>query len=158
MHRKLASVFPLLLGPRYRPDTFMDNHFLNTAGAAEGYRRILYRNEMLPKAAHKQRLASIIEFAPDEHNPWLREALAHSNEPTFRDRLRDLHARSFNVVAGVVGTADEFAGPVVKLRNALTSGEGTSKAVPSGLKCSAWCGRSGLSWTRACCWTSDLMR
>jgi hypothetical protein len=135
MHGKLASVFPLLLGPRYRPDTFMDNHFLNTAGAAEGYHRILYRNEMLPKAAHKQRLSSIMECAPNEHRAWLREALAHSNEPTFRDRLRELHDRSFNVVAGVVGSADDFAGPVVKLRNALTHrGKGTPKAVPSGVE------------------------
>ena len=135
MHAKLASVFPLLLGPRYRPDTFMDNHFLNTAGAAEGYHRILYRNEMLPKAVHKQRLASVIECAPMNHHAWLLEALAHSNEPTFRDRLRELHARAFNVIAGVVGSADEFAGPVVKARNALTHrGKGTPRAVPSGIE------------------------
>lgn len=133
MHQKLGSVIPLLLGPRYRPDTFIDNHFLNTAGAAEGYHRILYGNESVSKAAHRQRLASVMASAPQEHHPWLRDVLAHSNEPVFRDRLRELHSRSFNVVAGVVGTADEFAGPVVKLRNALTHrGKGTPKAVPSG--------------------------
>lgn len=134
LHEKLGTVIPLFLGPRYRPDTFMDNHFLNAAGATEAYHRILYRNEVLPKAEHKIRLATAIDSAPEAHRPWLRETLAHSNEPTFRDRLRELHARSFNVVAGVVGTADDFAGPVVKLRNALTHrGKGTPKATPPGI-------------------------
>jgi hypothetical protein len=45
----LGSVVDAFLGPEYRPDTFLDNHFLNVASAAEGYHRILYRNEMVPK-------------------------------------------------------------------------------------------------------------
>ena len=113
----------------------MDNHFLNAAGAAEGYHRILVRNEVLPRSAHRERLASILDSAPRGHRTWLRETLAHSNEPTFRDRLRELHAQSFNVVAGVVGSADDFAGPIVKLRNALTHrGKGTPKAIPPGIE------------------------
>ena len=63
---------------------------------------------------------SVIAAAPDEHRPWLKERLAHSNEPTLRERLVELHRRANGVVSGVLGSADAFADPVVGARNALT--------------------------------------
>jgi hypothetical protein len=78
------------------------------------------RNTVSPKSEHRARRAAVLESAPPEHRTWLKERLAYSNEPTLRDRLEELPARAFNVVVGVLGSASEFARPVVKLRNQLT--------------------------------------
>ena len=120
LYDRIRPALSLLFGPRYRPGTFTDNHFLNVVAAAEGYHRAAVRNEVLPRAEHKVRLASVIAAAPDEHRPWLKERLAHSNEPTLRERLVELHRRANGVVSGVLGSADAFADPVVGARNALT--------------------------------------
>jgi hypothetical protein len=120
LYDRIRPALNLLFGPRYRPGTFTDNHFLNVVAAAEGYHRAAVRNEVLPPAEHKVRLASVVTAAPDEHRSWLEERLAHSNEPTLRERLVELHGRAGGIVSGVLGSAHAFAGPVVTARNALT--------------------------------------
>lgn len=120
LYDRIRPAMGALFGPRYRPGTFTDNHFLNVTQAAEAYHRAIMRNEVLPRAEHKRRLSSIYAVAPPEHLSWLQERLAYSNEPTFRDRLIELHARAFQIVAGVLGDAASFADPIVKARNALT--------------------------------------
>ena len=128
LYDRIRPALGLLFGPRYRPGTFTENHFLNVVAAAEGYHRAVFRNEVLPRADHNARLASVLAAAPEEHRSWLRERLANSNEPTLRERLIELHGRAGGVVSGVLGSADAFAGPVVTARNALTHRAKPSKA------------------------------
>lgn len=131
--RETGTAIDALLGQLYRPKTFMDNHFLNACAAAEGYHRAKYGNTVLPKADHKAMVARIVAAVPAEDQPWLKERLAYSNEPTFRMRLEELHARAFDVVAGVVGTASSFAEPVVAARNKLTHrGKGSPTGAVTG--------------------------
>lgn len=120
LYDRIRPALNLLFGPRYRPGTFTDNHFLNVVAAAEGYHRATMRNEILSRSAHGAMLRSIYDGVPTEHLAWLKERLAHSNEPTLRERLVELHGRASEVVSGVLGGADDYAGPVVRARNALT--------------------------------------
>ena len=39
---RAGPALDVLFGPVYRPDTFLDNHFLNAVQAAEGYHRLLF--------------------------------------------------------------------------------------------------------------------
>jgi len=120
LYDRIRPSLNLLFGPRYRPGTFSDNHFLNVVAAAESYHRATFRNEVLSRADHKSRLEAVFATAPPEHLSWLKERLAHSNEPTLRERLVELHNRATNIVSGVLGSARDYAAPVVKARNDLT--------------------------------------
>ncbi len=117
---RLGPVLDLILGPRYRPDTYVDNHFLNAVTAAEGYHRITCSNAVLPRATHRGIVKAALEGVPDEHRTCLREGLGHSSEPTLRERLMGLHGRVAGAITGIVGRAEEFAGPVVRERNRST--------------------------------------
>ena len=46
---RLGLVMDLFLGPRYLPDTFLDNHFLNVVAAAEGYHRAMTAHVAVPE-------------------------------------------------------------------------------------------------------------
>jgi hypothetical protein len=120
LYDRVRPALNLLFGPRYRPATFTDNHFLNVVAAAEGYHRATCRNEVLPEDEHSVRLDAILAASPLEHRKWLEERLRYSNEPTLRQRLNELHDRAGGVVAGVLGSAAEYVGPVVEARNDLT--------------------------------------
>lgn len=130
LYERVRPALDLLFGRRYRPGTFADNHFLNVAAAAETFHRTMIRNEVMPKAEHRVRKRAVIASAPPEHQEWLKDRLANSNEPTLRERLVELHGRAFQIVAGVLGPADQFAGPVVVARNALTHRGGPGPTVP----------------------------
>jgi hypothetical protein len=133
LYHRLGPVLDLFFGPRYRPTTFIENHFLNAVGAAEGYHRATVTNAILPPAEHRARVQAVVDASPSAHQAWLKQRLAYSNEPTLRDRFMDLHARSEPIVAGILGSAPAYADPVVRMRNALTHrGKGTPKSVPSG--------------------------
>jgi len=120
LYDRVRSAIHLLFGPRYRPGTFTDNHFLNAIGAAESYHRATGQNDILPPEEHQARLEAIYATGPEEHRVWLEGRLAFSNAPTLRDRLYALHARVAGIVSGVIGSAEAYAGPVVATRNALT--------------------------------------
>ncbi len=133
MYSRLGPVLDLLFGPRYRPGTFIENHFLNATGAAEGYHRATFTNAVLPSAQHRARVKSVVDAAPASHQVWLKERLAYSNEPTLRQRLTDLCERAAPILGGVLGSAAEYAGPVVQTRNGLTHRRtGTPKPSRSG--------------------------
>lgn len=130
-----GTVMDAMLGPQYRPRTFVDNHFLNIAAAAEGYHRVKYRNKILSTSEHKRLVDRIVESVPEGDRKWLKERLAFSNEPTFRTRLEELHARAGGVVSGVVGDAGQFAEPIVNARNKLTHrGKGSPTGDVSGVE------------------------
>ncbi|HSW43455.1 MAG TPA: HEPN domain-containing protein [Patescibacteria group bacterium] len=126
---EIGPVVDLFLGPRYRPATFVENHFLNVVGSAEAYHRSRLSNALLLTAEHRARVKEVIDSAPEEHRAWLRERLEHSNEPSLRQRLTELHRRTAPIVQLLIGRADEFVGPVVKARNSLTH-RGTRRHAP----------------------------
>ena len=133
LYSRLGPVLDLFFGPRYRPVTFMENHFLNAVGAAEGYHRATFPNTLLPKAIHRERVAAVVEAAPAGHQAWLRKRLAYSNEPSLRQRIVDLHQRAAPIVDGVIGSAAEYVPSVVRMRNSLTHrGTSTRKLPTSG--------------------------
>ncbi len=128
IYARQGPILDLYLGPSYRPGTFAENHFLNAVAAAEGYHRATFPNALVPAAQHRARLKVIADAASPEDRAWLQERLAFSNEPTLRNRLVDLHERTMQIVSGVLGSAEDFAGPIVRARNALTHrGNGTPK-------------------------------
>lgn len=133
LYQETGTVIDALLAPLYRPKTFVDNHFLNTVAAAEGYHRVKYRNKMMSRTAHGALVTRVVASVPEDDRAWLSERLEYSNEPTFRTRLEELHARASGIVSGVVGNASEFAEPIVTARNRLTHrGKGSPTGSISG--------------------------
>jgi hypothetical protein len=129
---KTGLVIDRLLAPRYRPDTLMENRFLDVVGAAEGYHRATRRNAVLPKATHQLRLSSIVESAPEEHRDWLRDKLANSNEPALRDRLVELCASVSGIVMPAIGSEPEYVKSVVQARNAVSHVGTKKRPMPGG--------------------------
>jgi hypothetical protein len=129
---RTGLVIDRLLAPRYRPDTFMENRFLDVIGAAEGYHRATRSNAVLPRAAHRLRVSSIVGSAPVEHRIWLKDRLANSNEPTLHDRLVELCGWVSGLVAPVMDPAPQYVKSVVEARNAATHVGTRQRPMPAG--------------------------
>jgi ApeA-like protein/HEPN superfamily Apea-like protein len=129
---EIGPVVDLFLAPRYRPITFIENHFLNVVASAEAYHRARFSNTVLPREEHSARIEQIIALTPSQYQSWLKDKLAFSNEPALRERLTEL-LQSVPAVLPILGSATEFVRPVVAARNALTHRESQAAAnLPSG--------------------------
>src|SRR5205823_1404853 len=118
---------------------FVDQRFLNLARSVEAYHRHRFGKSALSPGDHESRVRLVISSAPEEHREWLGERLAHSDETTFRGRIRELirhHARLMEPLIGKGSAAREaFVGRVLTARNQLThlSEEGGGAEPPRGL-------------------------
>lgn len=129
---RTSLVIDRLLAPRYRPVTFIENRFLDVVGAAEGYHRATQTNALLPKAAHRLRVAAVVDRAPQEHQDWLKEKLANSNEPSLRERLIELCASVSEIVTPAIDAAPVYVKSVVEARNSVTHAGTKKRPTPGG--------------------------
>ncbi|OZT78260.1 HEPN domain-containing protein [Salinicoccus roseus] len=88
-NEKLTPVIDLYLSSLYH-HTSLERHFLNMVQALEAYHRLTRNNQILSKEEHAEKISSIVESVPDEHQEWVKQRLAFSNEPTLHHRLEDL--------------------------------------------------------------------
>lgn len=120
-YRLIANVF---FTSFYEPNSFVDQRFLNLSRAVEAYHRQRFGRSDLPAEDHESRVRDIIAAAPEKHREWLNERLNHSDEITFRQRIKRLVREHDAVMAPLIGSRSDarerFVGRIVDARNQLT--------------------------------------
>jgi hypothetical protein len=94
--------------------------FLDLVRAIEVYDRLVNGSSVLPKAEHRALVKRLVEVAPHGDQPWLKDKLAYSNEPTLRARVSRLLQATSAIMEPIVGDLDAFAKLVGDSRNYYT--------------------------------------
>lgn len=118
--KDIKSIINLFFGIQYNPRMYLEQKFLYIIQAVESYHRNRMNNQVLPEDMHKARVASILANTPAEHRPWLQERLNYSNEPSLRNRLKELLQASSDIVSPLIKDEKLFINNVVNTRNYLT--------------------------------------
>src|SRR6266704_5086889 len=107
---------------------YLESNVFAIASSLEGIHRKLFQGASKRTATQKERLESICRAAPPEHREWLLRALAHSHEPSFPERIRQLVEHAGEAVAYQLGDLDMWTGLVGKARNNIAHARGLSAA------------------------------
>ncbi len=86
----LKPVFNLYFGTLYNSDMYLEQKFSSLIQAIESYHRRTKNNNEIEPEQHGMRINNIIESVDDQYKKWLEGKLAYSNEPTLRNRLKEL--------------------------------------------------------------------
>lgn len=115
----LEPVYNLYFGTFYQKG-YLNNELLNLTQALESYHRKTMVNLELPIKEHDKRINQILNSAPEAHKLWLKQKLKYSNEPTLRQRLRELWDKSPAAISAKLGAKNTFVGITVDTRNYWT--------------------------------------
>ncbi|MFF5424743.1 MULTISPECIES: HEPN domain-containing protein [unclassified Streptomyces] len=116
--RSRRVVLGLMLSSVYNGALYTENKFFNAVSAAETLHRMEFPNEVRPAAEYKAFKRLLAGYVPEEHQRWLMDQLAYSNEPRLRQRLIDL--AEFSGLADVIGCdAELWAKAVTNARNRM---------------------------------------
>ena len=69
---------------------YLEQKFSSLIQAIESYHRRTKNNNEIEPEQHGMRINNIIESVDDQYKKWLEGKLAYSNEPTLRNRLKEL--------------------------------------------------------------------
>jgi hypothetical protein len=86
----LKPVFNLYFGTLYNSDMYLEQKFSSLIQAIESYHRRTKNNNEIEPEEHEKRINNIIESVDAQYKKWLEGKLAYSNEPTLRNRLKEL--------------------------------------------------------------------
>ncbi len=114
---ELDSVCGLFFSTLYSPSMYLEQQFLNVVQAAESYHRRRFSNQVLSKEQHSARMQSVLNSVPSEHKSWLKEKLRYANEPSLRQRLRELLDVTAAVMDPLVPDRKRFIQKVLDTRN-----------------------------------------
>lgn len=97
-----------------------DGRFLATAQSIEAlHRRLFPEKREMSDDEFTALCGDLVEASPSDKRDWVRQRLQHANEPTFRQRVRDL-VESFEPYFGTPQERRDFIHDVVDARNRLT--------------------------------------
>lgn len=116
----LGPVYDLYLLGLYAPRTHIEFVYLSLTEGLEALHSRKFPHHELPKQAHADRMAAILESAPEQWRKWLSERLAHSNKASFRGGLKQLVETLPPTLSGKIGDIDSFTQRVSWTRNYLT--------------------------------------
>ncbi|GAA4050738.1 HEPN domain-containing protein [Streptomyces shaanxiensis] len=115
--RSRRIILGLALSSRYR-GMYVENKFFNAVSAAETLHRMEFSNSVLPKAEYKKFRDLLVSHVPEEHQKWLKDQLAFSNEPRLRGRIKEL-AEFCELPLVLNCDADQWAKAVTNTRNRM---------------------------------------
>ncbi len=119
---ELDSICNLFFSVQHAPNMYMEQKFLSIVQAVESYHRRRIRNHELSEEEHRARLTSITSATPAKHREWLNRRLLYSNEPSLRERLKELIDLMDGVelpTNAVTTTKEAFIQKVLDTRNFL---------------------------------------
>jgi hypothetical protein len=119
-HDLLGPVYDLYLLGLYAPRTHIEFIYLSLTEGLEALHSRKFPHSEMPKQAHAERMAVILESAPEQWREWVSAKLEHSNKATFRDGLRQLVRTLPPTLTGKIGDIDAFTQRVSRTRNYLT--------------------------------------
>lgn len=96
----------------------LESQLLELASAAEGlHRRLHPKHQVVTKKKARQARQAACEAVDEDVRERVQQALAHLDEPTYRDRLLALVEQGRPAVPGVIDRAEEWARRVADARN-----------------------------------------
>jgi len=78
------------------------------------------KNYESPEEEHDKRIEEILNTIPEKNKEWLKSRLVYSNEPTLRERLREIFDEYSKIVNNFIEDKKTFIQKVVVTRNYLT--------------------------------------
>jgi hypothetical protein len=123
---ELADCLDLLLSVTYAPPTFLDTEFLLTVQSAEAYHRRNVRNLRWPKDEFKRWKDGIVQACPAQDRERVEQLLRFANEPTLRERLKDLYDQSAKALPMLFDRFPNWVDQTTDMRNTYTH-RGTEK-------------------------------
>jgi hypothetical protein len=121
-HERLEPVLDLYFAVLSNRATTDQSRFLFLAQALEVYhaRSAQFCSAELATETHKTRVKAIVKAAPTEHQDWLKEKLAFSNQKTLAGRLDEILTLHHDEVARLTTKINDFASKVRHTRNYYT--------------------------------------
>jgi hypothetical protein len=123
---RFRAIENLLLGVLRKGKLFLETEFLSLAQALEGFHRVTGEDHKLDKPAFTELRAKIEKFleeqkVEEETAARINTAVAHSNQTSFRSRLRELCSRITDVtLSNMEIVPEEFIDVIVRTRNFFT--------------------------------------
>jgi len=115
----LSRIIDLFFGTIYNKNLSLEIKFLSLIIVLEGYHRIIYGNETLPPEEHEKRINRILSSVSKEDYDWLKKELEYSNEPSLRQRLKNIlyDDELSDAFSKFIKDKDKFINEIVNLRN-----------------------------------------
>lgn len=88
--QNLGPVFDLYFGTIYNSDMYLEQKFLSLIQALESYHRRTKPNNEISPEKHEERIKIVIDSVDDNYRKWIKTKLKYSNEPSLRNRLKEL--------------------------------------------------------------------
>jgi hypothetical protein len=121
IHSQLDNALNLYFATVFNPTLYMNHDFLVLAQSLEVYHRAnpAFDNFIQPKRIFRERKRSILHAALKEKD-WLNSKLAHANEKTLAQRLREIVATHPGETPQFISDPDAFVQLVKNTRNHFT--------------------------------------
>lgn len=123
MLKELDPASLTLFGVWNAESIYLENSLLNLMSFAEAYHERFLDHPHLGLDEHRKMVDQAVKPFPAEVRRLYRQALAHANTQTQRERLTDLVERAEAWVPGVAPDPRELVGQLVDTRNHLTHWE-----------------------------------
>jgi len=111
---------------------FGENRFLNVCSAAEGFHRSTIGGSHMDKAEFKSVKNMLKKYRPRKYREWFDGRMAHANDPSLNQRLKQLAGQLGPVAGDLLGDVTVWGRVVSKCRNGLTHLEGLREQYDGG--------------------------
>lgn len=120
INAEIKHICDLYFGTEYAEFMYSEQRFLSTIQALESYHRVKFGNAQTSIEAHKNRLQEIYNQVPSQHIDWLQNKLHFSNEPSLKDRMKELFNKHKKVIEPFIKDTNKFFIRVGNTRNYFT--------------------------------------
>ena len=123
MANELKSVHELFFGVQYTK-LYLDLQFLLISQAIEVYQDNRFDKTTLPEEEFQSLMDKLLAACPEERKDWLKDALAHSNNATYRQQLKNIVKKTLPILGPLLGKNSKMRETFVEVayntRNFLT--------------------------------------
>jgi hypothetical protein len=124
---KIATLSSLFTSVFLLENQFPETKFLTLAQALEAFHRQNRKNFVLNKKEYERKKKKIIQSLPDEYKEEFRGRLEHGNEPTFKNRFKDLLEETKDISEYNEKKINSISNIIRDLRNYYTHNDKTKK-------------------------------
>lgn len=133
-----APAVNLMTSFRSEMNSFVENRFLNVAGATEAFHDLKHPGRtQVPEAEWNRLQERMLAAIPEEHREWVSEELPYINRPSLSKRLTLLGKEAKEITGNLSGNngvkIKRWAGIIAAVRNELTHPRREHDAFPGGV-------------------------
>lgn len=120
INAEIKQICDLYFGTEYAEFMYGKQRFLSTIQALESYHRVKFGNAQTSIEMHKNKLQEIFDQIPSQHLDWLKNKLHFSNEPSLKDRMKELFNKHKKIIEPFIKEPTKFFIRVGNTRNYFT--------------------------------------